>query len=203
MTTNRRVLLLYIAAVTLVVTALSLLLIFNPAVRRFVLEPLVEGVNAFRYVLGYAPQDLQWLALLGIALIAAASYFVAHLPEEHQTHAVRFRRPFPSDGPIMRLTDLLERSQHSKFRREEIVLELRDLAARSVAYHHGLPVDAAKDLLDEERWIEDASVRSFLAMERHAPSGARQARFLDRVEYALGQIERTYSGGYHGTENRQ
>ncbi len=203
MSTSRRPRFLVATLAVFLVIALSLLLVLNPLVRRIVLEPIVEGINAFRYVLGFAPQDLQWLAVLAVAAIALAGYVVARLPEQAPARSVRFKRRFPSDGPTMRAAWMLEKSVHSRFRREEVILELRDLAARSLAYHHGVSIDAAKDSLDTEDWIDDESVRSFLAMNKHAPSGARQDRFLDRVDHVLEQIERTYSGGLHGTQNSQ
>ena len=188
---NRTRIMLAILAVCCVIT-FSLLLIFNDAIRGFILDPIVEGINAARYMLGYMHQDLQWIVTLLIVFVIVAVYYVSRLPKRARKEIVPRSLKFPSQGPAMRLTHVLERSAHNKFQREQVILELRDLAARSLAYRRGISVEEAKDSLDTTEWTDDPSVRAFLSLDKHRAGGQKQESFHDRADHALAHIERTY-----------
>jgi len=188
---NRIRIILAIIAVCCVI-AFSLLLIFNDAVRGVILDPIVEGINAARYVLGYIPQDLQWIISLLIVFVIVIIYYVCRLPKRARKASPHRSLQFPSQGPAMRLDRILERAAHNRFRREQVVSELRDLAARSLAYHHGTSVEEAKDSLDTTEWTDDPSVRDFLSLDRLRAGENKQRRFHDQVDHALTHIERTY-----------
>jgi hypothetical protein len=185
------------------VAALSLLLTLNAAVRGFLLDPIVRGIDSVRYIMGYTPQDMQWLLTIAVFFIAVTAYFFARLPQRPIPEPRRPHPLFPTQGPIMKLTTMLEKAGHNRYRREETVLALRDLAARSLSYHHGLSVDEAKEQLSEGHWIQDEEVLAFLSLEKHRGQAQKHARFHDQVKHALGYIERTYSGGLDGTETSQ
>jgi len=188
---NRTRITLAIVAVCCVI-AFSLLLIFNDAIRGFILDPIVEGINAARYMLGYIPQDLQWIISLLLAFVAVTVYFACRIPKRAREATVPRSLKFPLQGPTMRLDWILERSAHNKFRREQVILELRDLAARSLAYHRGTSVEEAKDSLDTTEWTDDPSVRDFLSLDKLGAGKQKQKRFHDQVDHALTHIERTY-----------
>lgn len=188
---NRTRIILAILAVGCVI-GFSLLLIFNDAIRSFILDPIVEGINAARYMLGYMPQDLQWIISLLIVFVIVVAYYVSRLPKRARQEIVLRSLKFPSQGPAMRLTRVLERSAHNKFRREQVILELRDLAARSLAYRRGISVEEARHSLDTTEWTNDPSVRNFLSLDKHTAGTQKQKGFHDQADHALAHIERTY-----------
>jgi len=174
------------------VIAFSLLLIFNDAIRSFILDPIVKGINAARYMLGYMPQDLQWIITLLIVFVIVVVYYVSRLPNRARQEVVLRSLKFPPQGPAMQLTRILERSAHNKFRREQVILELRDLAARSLAYRRGISVEEAKHSLDTTEWTKDPSVRNFLSLDKRRAGTQKQKGFYDQADHALAHIERTY-----------
>jgi len=188
---NRTRIILVILGVCCVI-GFSLLLVFNDAIRSFVLDPIVKGINATRYVIGYMPQDLQWLISLLITFVIVTSYYASRLPKHPKPKNVQFIPPFPHDGPAMRLAQILEKSAHNRFRRERVILELRDLAAHTLAYHKGISIDEAKDSLDNSDWTDSPSVRDFLSLDKHRAGKHEHKGFHDQVDHALAQIERTY-----------
>ena len=188
---NRTRIILAILAVCCVI-AFSLLLIFNDAMRGFILDPIVGGINAARYMWGYMPQDLQWMISLLIVFVIVVGYYVSRLPKRTRQEIVPRSLKFPSQGPAMRLARMVEKSAHNKFLREQVVLELRDLAARSLAYHRGISVEEAKDSLDTTEWTNDPSIRDFLSLDKHRAGKQKQKRFYDQADHALAHIERTY-----------
>ncbi|MBU1049799.1 hypothetical protein KKG90_07240 [Candidatus Bipolaricaulota bacterium] len=190
MSIKRRIILGLIALCCVI--GFSMLLIFNDPVRRVVLDPIIEGINAIRYVLGYVPQDLEWFVSLLVVFVVVLGIFASRLPQRARPEHVPFNPPFPSEGPTMRLTRILDNSTKNRFGRERVVLEMRDLAARAVAYHAGISVEEAKELLDTPTWTDDASVRDFLSLDKHRAGKNDQKRFHDQVEYALAHIERMY-----------
>lgn len=187
---HKRRIILAILAVCCVI-AFSLLLIFNDAIRGFILDPIVKGINAARYMLGYMPQDLQWIITVLVVFVIVLAYYMSRLPKRAQVTVPRSLN-FPSQGPAMRLTLVLEGSAHNKFRRERVILELRDLAARSLAYRRGISIEEAKDSLDTTEWTDDPSVRAFLSLDKHRAGKQKQKGFHDQADHALAHIERTY-----------
>ena len=188
---NRTRIILSILAVCCVIT-FSLLLIFNDAIRGSILDPIVGGINAARYILGYMPQDLQWILTLLFVFVIVVVYYVSRLPKRARQEIAPHSLRFPFQGPAMTLTRIVEKSSHNKFHRERVILELRDLAARSLAYHHGIPVEEAKDFLDTTEWTNDPSVRAFLSLDKHRAGKQKQSNFHDQADHALTHIERTY-----------
>ena len=188
---NRTRIILAILAVGCVI-GFSLLLIFNGAIRSFVLDPIVEGINAVRYQLGYMPQDLEWLLSLLLAFVLIFIYYMCRIPKRLRPKHVPFIPPFPCEGPTMKLAWILEKSTHNRFRRERVILELRDLAAHTLAYHKGISVDEAKESLDTTNWTDDPVVRDFLSLDKHRAGKHEHKEFHDQVDHALAHIERTY-----------
>lgn len=188
---NRTRILLAFLAVGCVI-AFSLLLIFNDAVRGFILDPIVKGINAARYLLGYMPQDIQWMISLLIVFTIAIIYYVSCIPRHSIPDLVSSVPPFPNQGPAMRLAHILAKSARNRFRREQVILELRDLAAHSLAYHRGISVADARDSLDNTAWTDDPSVRDFLSLDKHRAGKQKQDSFHDQVDHALAHIEQTY-----------
>ena len=92
----------------------------------------------------------------------------------------------------MKLTDILEKAPRNKFRRERVILEMRDLAAHTLAYHQGISVDEAKDSLDTPDWCRSSTVRDFLCLDKHRAGKHEQVGFHDQVDHALAQIEHMY-----------
>ncbi len=174
------------------VIALCLLLIFNDTIRGAVLDPIVEGINAFRYILGYFPQDVEWLVVLLVVFVIVLGIFATRLPKRADPVHTPFVPPFPKEGPSMKLTQILEKSARNKFRRERVILELRDLAARTLAYHTGISIEEAKGSLDTTEWTETASVRNFLSLDKHRAGKIDPSQFHDQVDAALAHIEHMY-----------
>ena len=188
---NRTQIILAILGVCCVI-GFSLLLILNDPIRGFILDPIVAGINAARYMLGYMNQDLQWIITLLLVFVIVLVYYMSRLPKRARQRNSSRSLDFPSQGPAMRLTLVLERSAHNKFRREQVILELRDLAARSVAYRRGISIEEAKDSLDTTEWTDDPSVRTFLSLDKHRAGKQKHKGFHDQAEHALAHIERTY-----------
>jgi len=188
---NRTRVILAILAVCCII-GFSLLLIFNDPIRSFILDPIVKGINAARYTLGYMPQDLQWIITLLIVFVIVLVYYMSRIPKRARQGNVPRPLTFPSQGRAMRLTLVLEGSAHNKFRRERVIMELRDLAARSVAYRRGISIEEAKDSLDTTEWTDDPSVRAFLSLDKHRAGKQEQKGFHDQAEHVLAHIERTY-----------
>jgi hypothetical protein len=191
MSTKTRIIILASLALSCVI-AMSLLLIFNDAVRSVVLDPMISGVLAFRYTLGYFPQDLEWLVSLLIVSVVVAVMFATRLPQRERPKHVPFIPPFPKEGPAMRLTRILDGSTLNKFRRERVILEMRELAAHTLAYHKGFSVEEAKELLDTPNWTDSASVRDFLSLDKHRAGKNDQKEFHAQVDHALAHIEQMY-----------
>jgi hypothetical protein len=178
-------------AVSLVV-GLSLVLVFNDAVRGFVLDPLVSGINAVRYYLGYVSQTAQWLITLLAVSVIVIGYYFGRLPYPAVPTRMRPIPKFSTQGPAMALAEILGRAGHSMVRRERVILELRDLAVHSLAYRHGVSPDDARVLLDSTEWTSDAAVRAFLSPERRGAGKRAHKGFTDRVNRTLACIERAY-----------
>jgi|GEM_PF-1251529 hypothetical protein len=174
------------------VIAMSLLLIFNDAVRSVVLDPMISGILAFRYALGYFPQDIEWLVILLIVFVVVAVMFTTRLPQRERPKYIPFIPPFPKEGPAMRLTRILDGSTLNKFRRERVILEMRELAAHTLAYHKGFSVEEARELLDTPNWTDSASVRDFLSLDKHRAGKNDQKEFHAQVDHALAHIEQMY-----------
>ena len=188
---NRVRIILAILALCCVIS-FSLLLVFNDAIRSFVLDPIVKSINSVRYVVGYIPQDLEWLIGLLIVFIVVVTYYTSRIPKRLKPKHIPLIPPFPHEGPTMKLAQILERTTHNKFRRERVILELRDLAAHTLAYHKGISVDEAKDSLDTSDWTDNPSVRDFLSLDKHRAGKHEHKEFHDQVDHALAQIERAY-----------
>ena len=75
---------------------------------------------------------------------------------------------------------------------ERVILEMRDLAAHTLAYHEGISVDEAKESLDTANWTNDSAVRDFLSLDKHRAGKHEHKGFHDQVDHALAHIERTY-----------
>ena len=190
MSTRNRIILASLALGCVV--GFTLLLIFNGAVRSVVLDPMIAGINAFRYAIGYLPQDLEWLIILSVVFVVVVIMFVARLPKLVRPKHIPFIPPFPSEGPAMRLTRILEKSTKNKFRRERVILEMRDLAAHTLAYHKGISVEEARESLDTPNWTDNAAVCDFLSLDKHRAGKIDQNRFHDQVDHALAHIEQMY-----------
>lgn len=191
MSTKIRIIVLASLALCCVV-GMSLLLIFNDAVRGVVLDPIISGVLAFRYALGYFPQDLEWLVSLLIVSVVVAVMFTTRLPKRERSKHVPFIPPFPKEGPAMRLARILDNSTLNRFRRERVILEMRDLAARTLAYHKGISVEEARESLDTPNWTDSATVRDFLSLDKHRAGKIDQKEFHAQVDHALAHIEQMY-----------
>jgi len=92
----------------------------------------------------------------------------------------------------MKLTTILEKSTHNKFRRERVILEMRDLAAHTIAYHKGISVEEAKASLDTPDWTNNVSVRDFLSLDKHRAGKHAKEEFHAEVDHALAHIEQMY-----------
>jgi len=188
---NRTRVLLAILAICCVV-AFSLFLIFNNSMREFILSPIITGINAVRSILTYMAQDVQWVATLLIVFVIVVFYLANRLPESSRRQRVPFVPPFPNQGPAMRLAHILEKSGHNKFRRERMILELRDLTARVLAYRQGVSIDDARDFLDTTDWTNNVAVSSFLSLDEHRAGKQKHKDFHNQLDQALAHIERTY-----------
>jgi len=190
MSTRNRIILAALAMCSIV--AFSLLLIFNQALRSFILDPIVAGVTAFRYAIGYIPQDVEWLITLLFLFVVAIITYVARLPKRPMLERAPFVPPFPSEGPVMKLTQILEKATHNKFRRERVILEMRDLAAHTLAYNNGISVEEAKEALDTSEWTSNVAVRDFLSLDKHRAGKHDHKEFHNQVNHALAHIEQMY-----------
>ena len=174
------------------VIGFSLLLVFNGPVRSVILDPLVGIITAFRYAIGYIPQDLEWLLTLLFLFVVTIATVANRLPEKALLERTPFIPPFPTEGPAMKLTQILEKSTHNRFRRERVVLEMRDLAAHTIAYHKGISVEEAKASLDTPDWTNNVSVRDFLSLDKHRAGKHAKEEFHAEVDHALAHIEQMY-----------
>ena len=190
MSTRNRIILASLALGCVI--GFSLLLIFNDAVRGVVLDPIVAGINAFRYTIGYMPQDLEWLISLLVVFVVVIIMFATRLPKHVRPKHVPFIPPFPNEGPAMRLTRILENSTKNRFRRERVILEMRELAAHTLAYHKGISIEEATEALDTPDWTDNATVRNFLSLDKHRADKIDQKNFHAQVDHALAHIERMY-----------
>ncbi len=180
-----------IAAIACVV-GLTLLSVLNAAVRAVVLDPIVDGIDAVRYFLGYAPQQAEWVVAILLGFVVGAVYMTRRLPPRIEPERPSFGPRFSTEGSAMRLARMMEKATHDKFKRQEVILELRDLAARALAYRRGISPDEAKAALDTPTWTEDASVRSLLSLDKHRAGGQKNKSFQDQVDHALEVIERVF-----------
>ena len=90
----------------------------------------------------------------------------------------------------MHLAQILERAPRRRFGRQGAILELRDIATRALAYRFGLPVDAARDLLDSGEWTDDESLQELLSLDKHRMGERKYKTFIEQVNHALAYIER-------------
>ena len=90
------------------------------------------------------------------------------------------------------MAQILEKSLHNKFRRQRVILEMRDLAAHAVAYNNGISVEEAKEALDTSDWTSNASVRDFLSLDKHRAGKHDLKEFHNQVNHALAHIEQMY-----------
>lgn len=173
---------------------LSLLLLLVSPVRSAILEPLLIAINDVRFAFGYLPQDIQWgLTLLtGSALVLIFYFSRTRQPKKPSASIGKTR--MPSQGPILRFAHVIERSSRSRFNREVVVLELREIAACVLAYHRGISIDDAKDLLEHEAWTDDEAVRALLSLDEHRRKQDHHSDFHSQVQRALDTIEETYQG---------
>jgi len=175
-----------------VVAALASLLLFAPLARRILLDPIVGAIGVIRRALAYVPQGLQWLVALSVAFIAAGAYVARRLPRREKPSAASVQRAFPSEGPTLRVARILRLSSRYRHRRIQLVVELRDLAARVLAQHRGIPVLRAKSLLDTEDWTDDEAVRDYLSSDEHRHRLVRRRDVSVDVERVLDQIEKIH-----------
>jgi hypothetical protein len=158
--------------------------------RGLVVDPIVRAITALCNAMRYVPQDLQWLVVLAIAIIFSAVFVIGRLPQ-------RERRPrrsppprFPTEGPTMRVAQMIDESARFKHRHVRLVIELRDLVAHVLARHHGIPVLRAKELLDTEDWTDDPVVRAYLATDERGVGHEDKRRPHTQVDRVLTQIEK-------------
>ena len=179
-----------LAGLTLAVL-LSLLLLLVPAARTFVLEPIVKAVEAAGSALHYVPQDVQWLVALLILFISVMGYVGSRIPKSRREYAIRPRDNIPTEGPTMLVARMFDESARYRHRHVQLVLELRDLAARVLAQHRGIPLLRAKEILDSEAWTDDPVVREYLSTERHRVMRGRRRPHVE-VARLLAEIERIH-----------
>jgi len=179
-----------VAGAAVAVIVLSLLLVFTPTARRVVLEPIVGTINAFRSLSQYMSQDLQWLIVLLVSFVIGLVYTISRLPRREKRRVASAAPRFPTEGPTMRIAQLIEQSSRYRHRNAQLTVELRDLAARVLARQRGIPVHEAKDLLDQERWTDVETVRQALTTDAYQPRHKGTQHTLARVDRILDEIER-------------
>jgi len=179
-----------LAGLTLAVL-LSLLLLLVPAARAFVLEPIVKTVEAARGALRYVSQAVQWLVALLILFIFVMGYVGSRIPKSRHEYDIRPRDNIPIEGPTMRVARMFDESARYRHKHVQLVLELRDLAARVLAQRRGIPLLRAKEILDSEAWTNDPVVREYLSTERHRVMRRRRRPHVE-VARVLAEIERIH-----------
>ena len=192
MSSSRTRIILVTSLALLCIVGLTLLLIFNETVRSVTLDPIIDGVLAFRYMLGYFPQDLEWLVSLLVLSVIVSVMFATRLPKNERPKYIPFIPPFPTEGPTMKLARILDSRKMNRFRRERVVLEMRDLAAHTLAYHKGISVEEAKESIDTPDWTDNAEVRDFLSLDKHRSDTNDPKDFRTHVEHASAHIEQMY-----------
>jgi hypothetical protein len=188
MTPQKRILLITASAVV-AVAALSLALLFNATLRATLLGPLFRTWLSLREAFAILSERMQWTAILGIAFFVILQMIFSRAPEPVEVRSRRVGPRFVSLGTTERLDRMLAHSHRSRFAREQILVELRDLAARIVAGHHGLPYGEAKSLVDNGTWTDDARSCRLLLVDPHKRSSRHGRDFLQHVQHVLSQIE--------------
>jgi hypothetical protein len=180
-----------LAGVLGIVLVLTLLLLYNEPLRRAILEPATWMINDVRRSLDALPQALLWgIGLLIGSVILVASWRRALAgfrckPERRRRTTVKPR----NTNAITSLARDLHRSPKRHVSRVRIVRELSILAVRLIAQKEGLPLDAARSLLNSGQWPEDPRVRRFFASRRDGKSGVPKQSFLEAAAHTLAHLE--------------
>ena len=193
MTNKARLLRLVVpVGVSTIVVVLTLLLLYNEALRRVILEPVTYVINDIRQSLGALPQALLWavgLLIGSFVLVASWKRMLGGPKPRPDRRRWPVVKPFNSNA-VGSLARDLDRSRQRHASRARIVRELSILAVRLIAQREGLSLEEARKLLNSGRWPDDPHVRRFFASQRDGQRGVPKQRFLEAVAHTLAHLER-------------
>ena len=190
MTENKRPwpILLSIAAVI----SLTLILLFVPSLRDTILTPLIKAWISVRYALSILSERLQWTIALGLGFFLVLGSLLKRMPDPESPPRSAGHLQCSSESASSRLQHLLSRGSRSRFSREQTGVELRDLAARVLAYHEGLSLDVAKTRIMSEGLPNAPTLSTLVAQDDSEKRLTREPEFLSKVDRALSEIEHNY-----------
>jgi len=180
-------------AVTAFVVALTLLLLYNPPLRRVLLDPIVWMANDIRNGLAKLPQALLWaVALLigcAILLVAWRKLLRGDRGAPKQQRLTPPVRPHNANA-VAALARDLRRARRHHVSRVRVVRELTVLAIRMIAKREGIPLDEARTKIRSGQWPDDPEIRRFFALRRDGAEAIRKHGFDDAVEATLAFLDR-------------
>jgi hypothetical protein len=174
------------------VLVLTLLLLYDEALRRAILEPVAWMINDVRQSLGALPQALLWaiVLLIGCAVLLASWRRVLGGSRSKPDRRRRTVIEPCNANAIESLARDIDRAPRRHVSRVRVVRELSILAVRLIAQKEGLPLEEARRLLRSGQWPEDPRVRRFFASRRDGKSGVPRQSFLEAATYTLAHLER-------------
>ena len=179
-------------AITAFVAALTLLLLYDPPLRRALLDPIVWMANDIRNGLAKLPQALLWAIAL---LIGCAILLVAWRRLLRGDRRAPKQRPAPMVRPhnanaVAALARDLRRARRHHVSRVRVVRELTVLAIRLIAQREGIPLEEARTRIRSGHWPDDPEIQRFFALRRDGAEAVRKHGFDDAVEATLAFLDR-------------
>jgi len=190
MTLSKRATILLVSAI--LALAIALILIFYPPVRETVMTPIVNAWIATRYALALLSERVQWTAALGILVVLLVLAILKRAPRDRGSKRGRPSAKIPTQGPMMRIEHILDRARRNRFAREQAMLELRDLAARVLAFRHSISIPEAKELIDKGTWTDDPAVRALFVRAQDKKRLRSGQDFHNDTAELMSTIEKLY-----------
>jgi len=175
-----------------IVLTLTLLLLYDEALRRAILEPVTWMLHDVRRSLSSLPQAVLWIIVLLIGcvgLVASWRRMLIGLRSKPDRRRWAVIKPY-NPNALESLARDLDRAPKRHVSRVRVVRELSILAVRLIAQKEGLPLEEARKLLHSGRWPEDPRVRRFFASRRDGKSGVPRHSFLEAAAHTLAHLER-------------
>ncbi len=173
--------------------ALTMILLLSPSLRDAILTPLINSLISFRHTLLYGLSErLQWTIALGLGFFLVLGSLLKRMPDPESPPRSDEQPQCSSESAASRLQHLLSRGSRSRFSREQTGVELRDLAARVLAYHEGLSLDVAKKRIMSEGLPNAPMLSTLVAQDDSEKRLTREPEFLSKVDRALSEIEHNY-----------
>lgn len=173
------------------VLALTGLILYQPTVRRAVLDPVAEGLQPLRYLLSFASQAQLWRAaviVLSTLLAVVAVRLIIRLSWSPSPPEPDLSKPMGRD-PLEDIVRLLDGADRSPLKRERIGRLLTELLAHALATHRNTTVEEARRLLAIGQAEVDPEVQAFLSPQPPEPKRRHRGTYHRQIEHVLSVIE--------------